>query len=330
MTDVRPFAPMPGDLALVSRLAKSQFLMDNATAFARGVNPLESALLSTVPLADMGLPTLILREDDHGYLGQIRHRAGERHAQLVCLAPVPGELEDDETQWLHLIDGLVRVAGKRGAHILKAEVPEYEYEVIKLLRKAGFWVYSRQTIYRHKPGHFVEAPETDRLCLRWATDRDKNRILALQGNLVPSIVQQAMSPYDDEDFRALVVETLQEGRLVGSLEVVDGKCGLLVKPLLHPDIFEAEAQWTFTMALRSLPKADKLPVYFSIPNFQEWLRVPLQSLELTEIDRQVVLVKHMSIKNRQSDEIVQAAREVIFGTSLVSAIELGVDRDTTP
>lgn len=327
MTDVRAFSPTPMDMALVGRLARSQFLTDTVTALTRGVNPLESALLSTVPLADLGLPTLILREGDHGYLGQIRHRSGDRHAQLVCLAPEP-DVVGEETQWLHLLDGLVQAAAKRGAHSLRVEISERDFEIIQLLRQAGFWIYARQSIYRADPGSIYMVSDQERLKVRLATDRDMNRILALQGNLVPSLVQQLLPLPDEEDLHGFVVETISDGRLVGFVEVVDGKSGLLMKPLLHPDIYEDEATRVFAEVLRSLPKAERVPVYICVLGFQESLRLPLLSLGLIEISRQAVLVKHMTVKKRQTDEVVQAAREIIFGSSLVTAIE--IDRDITP
>lgn len=316
------------DLALVSRLAKSQFLMDSTATLTRGVNPLESALLAAVPLADLGLPTLVLRNDDHGYLGQIRHRMGDRYAYLACLAPVPRDL-DQETQWLHLIDGLVQTAGKRGAQTLRAEVPESEDFVIHLLRRAGFLVYSRQVIYRHTPGNPIEAERPQRVSVRMATEVDLNRILALQGQLVPSIVQQAIVPNDKEDINGFVVETMQDGRLVGYVEVVEGKVGIMLKPYLHPDIFEDEATRIMAEILRSLPRIDRLPVYVTVLAIQEWLRLPLQRLHLEEGGRQAVFVKNMALRVRQTDEIVQAAKDIVFGT-VVSAYELGLDQDPTP
>jgi hypothetical protein len=326
MTDVRPFSPVPMDLALVSRLAKSQFIMDTVTALTRATNPLESALLAAVPLADLGFPTLIVRDEDHGFLGQIRHRTGERYAQIVSLAPEPDEM-DDEALWLTLLDALIETAARRGAHLLRAEVTENRYTIIRLLRRVGFSVYTRQTVFRYQPGQPLYPIPPRRVILRSATEQDTNRILALIGNLVPSLVQQAVAGGDRENLSGLVVEQTDDKRLIGYLDVVEGKTGLFIKPFLHPDIFEDEATRIFAEALRSLPKAERLPVYFSILSFQEWLGVPLAQLGLTEGPRQAIFVKHVVARIRQTDEVVQAAREVIFG-SLVNAIEFGVDKDT--
>lgn len=331
MSDVRPFSPMPFDLALVNRLAKSQFLMDTTTALVRGVNPLESALLAAVPLADLGLPTLVLREDDQGFLGQIRHRLGDKYAHLACLAPVPNNL-DDEGQWLQLLNGLVQTAGRRGAQIFRAEVSEKETAALHLLRRTGFLVYTRQTIYRHRPEQPLRLEQPTRVRLRPASERDVNRVLALQGNIVPGLAQQAVPCIADRDhFNGFVAEASQDGRLLGYLEVVEGKAGYLVKPFLHPDIFEEEAARIIGHVLASLARSDRLPAYVTMLSFQEWLRTPLEQLGLEESDRQAVLVKHLVARVRATDseEIVQAAREIIFG-SVATAIEINIDQDSTP
>ena len=328
MTEVRSFTPMPLDVALVSRLAKSQFLMDATTALARGTNPLEAALLAAVPLSDLGLPTLILKHDHQGYLGQIRHRATERLAQIVCLAPVPCDF-DDEVHWLTLLEGLVEVAGRRGAQFVRAEVPESEYIAIQLLRRAGFAVNTRQVVYRYVPGNPLYPVPPRQVRLRHATERDTNQILALLGKLVPSLVQQAVPCGEQEQFAGLVVETRGEGRLVGYLDVIEGKVGYIIKPFLHPDIFGQEASQIFAEAIRSLSKSDRLPVYIGVLSFQDWLKTPLEELDLDVSESYAILVKPVVARVRQTDEIVQGARNALL-SSLVSAIELGIDQDTTP
>lgn len=328
MTEVRSFTPMPMDLALVSRLAKSQFLMDATTALARGTNPLEAALLAAVPLADLGLPTLLLKDEHQGYLGQIRHRATERLAQIVCLAPVPHDF-DEEVNWLTLIEGLIDVAGRRGAQFVRAEVPESEYIAIQLLRRAGFAVNSRQIVYRYAPGSPLYPVPPRQVRLRHATDRDTNQILALLGKLVPSLVQQSVSCGEQEHFSGFVVETLAEGRLVGYLDVIEGKVGLIIKPFLHPDIFGQEAAQIFAEAIRSLPKSERLPVYISVLSFQDWLKLPLEELDLDVSESYAILVKPVVARVRQTDDLTQAARNALL-SSIVTAIELDFDQDTTP
>lgn len=328
MIEVRSFTPMPMDLALVSRLAKSQFLMDATTALARGTNPLEAALLTVVPLSDLGLPTLILKNDTHGYLGQIRHRTAERLAQIVCLAPVPNDF-DEEVHWLTLIDGLVEVAGKRGAQFVRAEVPESETIAIQLLRRTGFAVNTRQTMYRYTSQIPLYPIPPRQVRLRHATDRDTNQILALLGKLIPSLVHQSVACSEQEHFSGFVVESLDTKRLVGYLDVIEGKVGLIIRPFLHPDIFGEEASRIFAEAIRSLSKAERLPVYISVLSFQDWLKAPLEELGLDVSESYAILMKPIVARVRQTDEIVQSARSALLN-SLVSAIELGIDQDTTP
>ena len=331
MTDVRPFSPIPADLALVRRLSANQFLMDTTTALTRGSNPLESALLAVLPLADLGFPTLVLRMDDIGYIGQIRHRTGDEHASLACLAPPPPQHENGISQlpWLQLIDGLVHFAGRRGALRVTAEINETAYAAFEILRKAGFVVYAHQTIFQRLPAKPPTLESPKRVRLRTVMDSDLPKLLTLHKHLISSLLQQA-----DPTFRAdamncngtsLVVEAIQDRRLLGHLAVIEGKSGLMVKPLLHPDIID-EAQLIVAAALNTWQKAERLPLYFCVRFYQEWLGTTLRSLEMLESERQVLLVKHMSVRLETELEALRIESEPKLG-SLVTGMEVKLHKD---
>ncbi|NDJ86760.1 MAG: hypothetical protein GYB66_12810 [Chloroflexi bacterium] len=328
MTDVRPFSPTPMDLALVRRVASAQVSMDTTTALTRGVNPLEAALLTVVPLADLGFPTLILRNDEAGYIGQIRHRSGETRAHLASLAPAPDPASADQSPWLQLIDGLVKTAGRRGALMIVAEISETAYAVFELLRKTGFVVYTRQTIYQYQPGTLAARTLSGRVQLRPLTERDIPATQSLYASLVPQLVQQ-IDPIQAQVTRngtvSLVVESINDRRLVGHLAVIEGKSGVLVKPLLHPDVFD-EAGAIISAALPFWPKIERLPLYISVRAYQEWLGTHLLELGLAEIDRQVVFVKHTVARIDTTAERLPAGVETIMG-SLVSNVEAKLEGD---
>lgn len=324
MTEVRAFSPIPTDLALVRRLAPQLLLMDATTALTRDVNPLEAALLSMVPLADLGLPTLILRENDQAYIGQLRHRSGERCAHLACVAPIP-QIHHAPLVWLHLIEGLISAAGRRGAFMIMAEVNENAYPTIEILRKAGFMVYYRQTIYRRLPNPIEGETHLRRFCLRPAQEMDWHRLQNLYANLVPSLVQQ-VTPFPEDSQTGLVIESLHDGRLMGFLERIEGKTGILVRPTLHPDTYD-QARAIFEQALVLWNKyATKLPIYFSVRSYHEWLGRPLIELGMEEGERQVVFVKHIVARVDPEAELVRGGRDVMFNT-LVGSWEIRLDSD---
>lgn len=301
------------------RLASRQLLTDTTTALTRGINPLESALLAMVPMADLGFPTLVVRDGDDGLIGQIRHRVGERAAHIACLAPIPLESADFGA-WVHLIDGLVYTAGRRGAWTITAEILEHEHEVFKLLRKTGFIVYARQTIFRRAPGPIRNSSSLDRLHVRPANEIDMMRVQALHTALVPSLIQQA-DPLPEISAGSLVVEVIGDRRLLGYLSAIEGKAGLMIKPYLHPDVYE-EAEAILEHAINFWPKAERLPVYFAVRSYQDWLRIPLSSLGLVAGDQQAVFVKHTVTRMENGIEPVRATLE--FGT-LVSSAEVSIE-----
>lgn len=302
------------------RLASRQLLTDTTVALTRGINPLESALLAMVPMADLGFPTLVMRDGDDGFIGQIRHRVGERSAHIACLAPVPQE-DVDYMAWVHLIDGLVYIAGRRGAWTVTAEVLEHEYGAFKLLRKAGFVVYARQTIFRRAPGPIrAGGSSLERLHVRAADEIDVMRVQALHAALVPSLFQQA-DPLPEINAGSLVVEVIGDQRLLGYLSAIEGKAGLMVKPYLHPDVYE-EAEAILEHAINFWPKAERLPVYFAVRSYQDWLRIPLSLLGLVAGDQQAVFVKHTVARMENGIEPVRATLE--FG-NLVSSAEISIE-----
>ena len=95
----RPISPL--DLPLLRRVIAERLPLDACTALTRGLPGMEEALLSSVPLTDLGAPTLVLRNGDESYIGQFRLRADRSAAHLTFLAPDPtgGALSD----WVALL-----------------------------------------------------------------------------------------------------------------------------------------------------------------------------------------------------------------------------------
>lgn len=323
MTEVRPFSPILNDVALVHRLASHQLAMDTAATLTRGVNPLEAALLAMVPMTQLGLPTLILREGENGYIGQIRHRNGDRVAHLASIAPIPRQHES-QAPWIELVEGLVNTAGKRGALLVTAEVPEGEFPTIEMLRRVGFSVYYRQTLLRRMPAPTRHNAQLKRVRLRPVEEIDWIRIKSLHAQLVPTLVRQ-VNPFLSENDDGLVVESIRDQRPVGFLEMVSGRSGLLVRPLLHPDIYD-EITAIFQAALHHWTKAEKLPVYFAIRSYQEWLLHYLRELKVEEEHRQVVFAKYTTVRVEAETELMPVTRDLLV-SNLNTGFEMRVEQD---
>jgi len=316
------------DLTLVSRLAGDQLIMDTTTALTKDVRPLEAALLTIVPLADLGLPTLVLREQENGYIGQLKHRLGDTHAHLAILAPAPPS-DADPRPWVQLVEGLLQVATQRGATTVIAELPETASAAFKILRQVGFVVYARQTIYHYQPTQKLTPLPLVRLRLRPVVVTDLPYLHLLYAKLLPSLIQQAC-PYAKPTARnhdsSLVVESIVDGRLLGHLSVSEGRSGLLVRPLLHPDVYD-EATAIFQQAIAFWPKVERLPLYVCIRSYQEWLDLPLREAGMHPLDRQILFVKHLAVRAKPSFERITAELATVGFGKWVNSRDIELQQD---
>jgi hypothetical protein len=287
--DARPFLPI--DLPLVHRLSPLGVSLDSATTLTRGVHTIEGAVWGSVPLADLGTPTFVVRVGKTDAVAQFRHKAGDQHAHIVFIAPDVEKCKDDSA-WLHLLDAMIVAAGKRGATTLNAEVDENSAAFV-VLRQAGFAVYARQEIWKRDPAPVAVGADA---ILRPETERDAFGIQALYASIMPRLVLQADAP-PETGRGGFVYE--QDDQLVAYVSVQEGKCGIYVQPFIHPEAYD-QSQPIVTAALSRLPRADRLPVYFCVRRYQDWLRGSLSTLGFEAWASQAVMVKHTANRIEQS------------------------------
>lgn len=287
--EARPFLPI--DLPLVHRLSPLGVSLDSATTLTRGIHTIEGAVWGSVPLADLGTPTFVVRVGKTDAVAQFRHKAGDQHAHIVFIAPDVEKCEDDSA-WLYLLDAMLAAAGKRGATTLNAEVDENS-AAFAVLRKAGFAVYARQEIWKHDPAPLAAGADT---ILRPETERDAFGIQALYASIMPRLVLQADAP-PETGHGGFVYE--QGDEIVAYVSVQEGKCGIYVQPFIHPEAYD-QSQSIVTATLSRLPHADRLPVYFCVRRYQDWLRGSLSTLGFEAWASQAVMVKHTACRIEQN------------------------------
>jgi hypothetical protein len=281
--EVRHF--LPTDLPLVRRLTAHGVCLDTATGVTRGVNATEGALLGAVPMADFGTPTFVIREGDVGYVAQFRHRAGDSHGQIVYIAPDISSC-DDEYAWEELLEAMIIAAGRRGAAGLRAEVNE-DSAAFMALRATGFASYVRQEIWMRDPAPLPDAADL----VRPATELDSVGIMALHAAVTPRLMMQVESP---ETRGSFVYE--RAGRIVAHFSVQEGKYGLFVQPLVHPDGIgtgiSTKLGAVLASVIRNLPRAERHPVYFCVRRYQSFLHGALENLAFADWTRQALMVRH--------------------------------------
>jgi hypothetical protein len=292
MSRVEPRPITPLDLPLVRRVIAQRLPLDMTAALTRGVPGMEDVLLSSVPLADLGAPTVVLRHDEDGFVGQFRQRTDKTVAHLTFLAPEPQA--DEVYDWSYLLEAITFEAGRRGTHLINAEIGEH-HPAFQAFRLAGFAVFSRQVILCRDP---AAVHGGDPALLRPALERDAFGISVLYANTVPRLLQQAEPLGDGGEYDGLVYE--RDGQIAGYLAVIEGKSGAVIKPYFHPEVYD-QAPAIILSALSYIPHADRVPVYLYARAYQDWLRGVLDEVEFKPWAHQALMVKYTLARAGRAD-----------------------------
>lgn len=272
------------DLPALKRLLDTGITLDSELAFTRADD--RPDLLASYFLPPRGLHTLVARADKQTVFGQFRLRADDAHARITYMAP--GLAPDtDDTAWLHLLDAMAAEAGRRGAHVLTAEVDEYQ-ELFSTLRVSGFAIYARQEIWQRPPEPLPDLG-MDAVELTVESSADAHGIHLLYSNIVPRLVQPiALPPCHSE---GLVYR--KNERVEGYVAVSAGRSGVYLTPYLHPDVF-SEAPAIIAAAMAHAGRSARVPVYVCVRRYQDWLEDALVDLGFEPWSRQAVMVRHIA------------------------------------
>jgi hypothetical protein len=270
------------DIPLVLRLTEKNILLDCEASTTGDTN---GSISSLILPGRGGVHTLIARSDKQSVAGQFRMRSADAHAQIVYMAPAL-EVDGDDTTWLHMLDAMTREAGKHGAHALLAEIEETA-PLFETLRTAGFAVYARQEVWKREAGNYSFTQPVRHLTQ--ATDDDEGGIWSLLASIVPGLVQPFALP--DTDMPSLIYRV--DDRVEAYFAFSEGKNGIYVMPYLHPDILP-DATAVIESALRLIPRAGKLPVYFCVRRYQDWMISALEDLQFDRTMRQALMVRHIA------------------------------------
>jgi len=280
------------DIPLVMRLAEQGTVLDSELCFTRTADSPNTTVFSSIVLPQRSLLTLVARAENDQVIGQIRLKSSEHLAQIVYMAPRLDESMED-TAWLRMLDAMAVEAGKRGAHILTAEVDESS-ALFQTMRTSGFAVYARQEIWRRLPD---QGPiDIEAATLTDETDGDAMDIQLLYANIVPRLVQHIAVP--SQDSTGLVYR--QKDRIQGYVAVSEGKYGVYLVPYLHPDILFKEVSAILAGAVARGSQTGKVPVYVCMRRYQDWLEESLMELGFERCAEQAVMVRHIAAGIRQT------------------------------
>lgn len=270
------------------RFRNQVIVLDSATCLTRG-NPAGLAAWSSHLLPTRGVYTAVVPSTDGRppLIGQVTYQMGERSARLAFMLP---ESEASAAAAGDLLNGLAVQAGSWGAYNLLAEIDEH-HAAFEGLRRAGFFVYAWQQVWRMQP---VTGGQNG--CeSRWkpATALDELAVRSLFLSLVPPLVQSA-EPLSAGSLHGLVYH--QEGEVLGYAEIVSGPGGIYIQPLLHPAVDDVPGLLCDLM--RTLGPLLKRPVYLAVRSYQAWLEATLQQMQAEMAPRQALMVKHLTTTQR--------------------------------
>jgi hypothetical protein len=211
---------------------------------------------------------------------QYCHSPGKPLAHLLRVSPESFFANSCAPQ---MLEALAAAAGARHAHYLIAE-SETHSEAYALLRKSGFAVYARQTVWRaeHKLSAFPAEPAG---VLRPIRPSDQPALTGLYASIVPALVQQIETPPTTEYGWAL----FEENELVGYFQFSSGGLGAWVDPFFHPSARHA-AEW-LSRLLYDLLDSGTAPLYVCVRSYQEWMGTILQDLGFVCAGDQSVLAR---------------------------------------
>lgn len=275
------------DLPLVKRLSENGVVLDCELCYTQNAGATrQSGSIFTLLLPYLGVHTLITRAGKQQVVGQFRLKPDSNCAHIAYIAPVPEDESSDDTAWLHILDAMAVEAGKRGAHLLAAEVDE-NLPLFKTMRTASYSIYARQEIWQLLPG--TDLLPVEPVELTEATDADLMGIQTLYSSIVPRLMQQI--PDLPDDGHGLVYR--KEERIAGYIAISEGKSGVYLMPHLHPDVF-SEASAILAAVVAQTNRGHKLPVYVRVRRYQDWLDDALLELGFECRSRQAVMVKHIA------------------------------------
>ncbi len=278
------------DLPVLRRLTENALILDTELGCTRDTLGVHGALIGG-GMWSRDHYTLIGRVNKQMVAGQIRIKPEDHVAQIVFIAP-PHDEGDSNTGLLHMLDAMIIEAGRRGAHMLTAEIDELS-PMFTTFRSCGFAVYARQELWRGVlpfPAHIEPATLTRE------TIDDSFDIQLLYSNIVPRLVQPFTVPSRESE--GLVYR--EEGRVRGYIAFSEGKNGVYVTPYLHPDIPYQQAASILAGAILKAERAERAPITVCVRRYQDWLETALHEIGFSVIGQGAVMVKHIAAGIRQA------------------------------
>lgn len=308
------------DSLLVARLQRGGTPLDIEEQLTHPRSPLRSVLITTMLKPGTGPSTFILdQQDENGQqlgLAQMRNRPGRPEQDVVFMSPSLDAGNGSHAVWQRLLTHLAIRTAERGGLRVYARLPVQSDE-LQLFKAVGFLEYGQEDIYQLSECVDRVALEPT-LELRLQQASDGWGLQKLYATLAPRAVQNAeglaQAQWDltprhwGEQGRREGYVWEANGEILAALHIRNGKCGYLIRTLLHPDALDrAEELGRAALSLTAIKP--ELPVYFAFRQYEAGWQNVLPLLDFEPLTSQVLVVKHMAVRVRKKSPVLMAALE---------------------
>jgi hypothetical protein len=282
VTAIHPFH-LRDSLSLRAMISRG-ICFDSRICLTQDLHLLRHAVLASL-LPALYPETVVLRENGRiAGFAQLGHHRGDPSSWLRFLAPKNILPQAGGTG---LVEGLLRIAGRRQAHHILADA-EDKTEECGFLRREGFAVYAREEIWKGTapvPASGGEPPGS----LRPLHSTDAADAQALYCSIVPALVHQVEGfPHPSRGWKIF-----EEGDLVGFFHIRIGSRGLWMEPFFHPGARHA-ARWIGSW-LATLQTKTQDSVYICVRSYQDWVGSILRDFGFSLFSRRAVLVRRVVV-----------------------------------
>lgn len=339
---IRPFQLR--DASLVARLQRVGTPLDIEEQLTHPRSPLRSVLLDSVFAPRSGPTTFILDQPDengpHVGLAQMRSHPGRPEQDVVFMSPSLETGNGSHAIWQRLLTHLCIQTAERGGLRLYARLP-IQSEELQLFKNVGFLEYAEEDIYQldQAVNRNISKPN---LQLRPQQASAGWGLQKLYASVAPRTVQNAEGLAQgqwalshqfwlEQGRRGGYVWEV-DGELLGALHIIVGKCGYLIRTLLHPDALD-QAEAFAQAALSFTAKKPNLPVYFAFRQYEAGWRNVLPLLGFEPFTSRTMVVKHMTVRVRGKAPVLMPVLEKSStegATSIVTRAEAARSQTTKP
>ena len=280
------------DIALIRKMADNAACLDCESLHVQGSQGTKNIIGATLGLSDSATTVVWCAEGGvqaTAFAQFIKARPGES-ARVTCLGPCQDGFWPDYA--ISMLEGLVIEAGFAGLKSITAEVNESEGGFVSL-RKAGFVVYIRQSVYSSMDIRWkTNTRDNSNVVVAKSQTEDKSEIYKLYNSIVPDLAKQAEETPSDKEVSYVI---RNKDAMVGMFNVRNGPIGVWIKPYFYPEAGNEVGEVLANYVLSTI-HLHKKPAYVRVRSYQPWLGGLLKDAGFNLLSTQAVMARRTTAR----------------------------------